>query len=125
MTNKKENIDNRKHGSVSTYMKYKCRCVQCSKAARAYYDKKNESRNARRAKARIYRISAQKLVDFISESQPEVYEKYKNKLGSWNSNGIDVWTADRICIELHTHPILVFGQEWIVNALQEKESVDA
>lgn len=117
---KKLNIEERLHGSASTYMKYKCRCAPCTEAATAAYALKNAKRNAKRAREAAKRIDAQRLVEYLSEAPPEIRSKYSDKFGGWTAFGIDVWTADKICIALETHPILVFGQMWIDKALEEE-----
>jgi hypothetical protein len=103
-------LKDRAHGCASTYLKYKCRCEPCAAAAKVHYGRKNANRRAKSAKKRAHKIDAQPLVAFISASQPEVYEKYKDKLGGWTTFGIDIWAADRICISLATHPVSIFGQ---------------
>jgi hypothetical protein len=119
-------LEDRRHGSASTYFKYKCRCEPCAVAAKASYTKKNAKRTKRHAEERAKRFNAAPLIEqiqLVSAIQPEIYEKYKGKLGGWTTFGIDVWTADRICIELKMHPVLVFGQVWIDKALEEDDLV--
>lgn len=117
---KKLNLEERVHGSASTYMKYKCRCAPCVEAARVAYDLKNARRNAARAREAAKRIDARALVAYLSEAPPEIRNKYSDRFGGWTTFGIDVWTADKICIDLETHPVLVFGQMWIDKALEEE-----
>lgn len=88
------------------------------------YAIKNKNRNAKRQKQAKARIPAQPLIDFIQESPPEVREKYAKMIAAWAQFGVDIWVADRICIELSTHPILVFGQQWIDKAFADAAEED-
>ena len=117
-------LEDRAHGSASTYYKYRCRCEPCTAAAKVSYAKKNAHRNRRRAEERAKRLDATPLIEqiqLVNMTQPEIYDKYKNKLGGWTTFGMDVWTADQICIELKLHPIEVFGQLWTTTALELDE----
>jgi hypothetical protein len=115
------------HGSAHTYIKYKCRCAPCTAAVQLRYAKKNENRNKkRRAVKPIKKINASPLIEqvqLISEVRPDIYSKYARQISGWTKYGVDVWTADRICIELSMHPIQVFGQAWIDEALEEDDLV--
>jgi hypothetical protein len=113
----------RVHGSASTYLKHKCRCDLCSAAAQIAYSKKNANRNAKRAGARVKKLNAAPLIEFIDGCPPKIRDEYTGKFSSWAKYGVDIWTADEICISLSTHPVLVFGQTWI-NAALEEENCD-
>lgn len=116
--------DGLSHGSATTYVKQKCRCELCTAAVQIRYAIKNKNRNAKRQKQAKARIPAQPLIDFIQESPPEVREKYAKMIAAWAQFGVDIWVADRICIELSTHPILVFGQQWIDKAFADAAEED-
>jgi hypothetical protein len=122
---KRLNTEERVHGSASTYLKYKCRCEPCVAAVQEAYARKNAARNAKKAKARGAKLNAQPLIEFIGEAPPEIRDKYKDKFGGWATFGVDIWTADKICIDLSTHPVLVFGQVWIDKALEDEEVDDS
>ena len=113
-------LKERVHGSTSTYLKHKCRCAPCVEAAQKMYAKKNAKRNAKRAKESGARINAAPLIEYITTSPPQIRDRYKDRFGGWSTFGVDVWTADKICIDLSTHPVLVFGQMWIDKALEEE-----
>ena len=61
------------------------------------------------------------LIELLLKSENEVRFKYSHGFAAWVKHGVDVYTADRICVELETHPIIVYGQLWIDKAL---ESID-
>ena len=96
-----------KHG-ISRYRDYNCRCEICRRAISEY-----------KLKQRIAKlIPVQPMIDKFGES---FCRQYKGSIDKWIAKGINVYTADKICCSKGFHPVEVFGDIWIDNALQISE----
>jgi hypothetical protein len=103
-----------------------CRCPACEPRYLAWLARNNELKKIQRKKAaderRRKRLDGAPLVKLLREENitNEIIKKHSNEIFSWGEKlGIDAYLADKICISIGLHPIEVFGEEWLIKALQE------
>lgn len=106
-----------RHG-LHRYRRFKCRCGVCLMAYAEY-----------RAKLRKHEpsplIDATPLIEFILGRNERMEGNLYHSLERWRVNGIDVHTADRVCVRRGLHPAVVFGDAWyaipFIEQLPEEE----
>lgn len=103
-----------KHG-LGKYKKEKCRCDVCVDAYRVYSLEYNTKKRAARTHNKI---DAGPLIDLLY-AQVETHSSLGRKLRRWRSQGVDIYTADRLCCEMGYHPFEVFGDAWWKGAFDE------
>lgn len=106
------------HGTYGMYRTRGCRCEDCKVAAaetRARYrtvvpgtQPKNYSVSYGSIKLVL---DATPIIEFImANREPDRF--MMQRIRRWERNGIDVYQADRIAVEMGTHPALIWGWDF-------------
>lgn len=90
------------HG-YSGYRDRKCRCEICKDAARVV-----RSRYRKKSDNSKLVLDGNVLVDWL-ERNDYAGELDARQLARWRTNGIHVYTADRICLSFGIHPTFLYG----------------
>jgi hypothetical protein len=114
------------HGSRKEVGRW-CKCPKCKPKYLEHLRKSGELKKRRRQEAieeKIRkRLNAAPLVRILREKEitNDIIRKHSTEIFFWGERtGIDAYLADKICISIGLHPIEVFGEEWLVKALQEE-----
>ena len=105
---------NRQHGRIGAYREG-CRCEPCKFAG------KESNRNRKRREAAQPKISVQPMKDGLPAN---FMHEHRAGIPRWETEGIPMFMADRICVKYGHHPWNIFGDEWYKD-LWEKEETDA
>jgi hypothetical protein len=105
-----------KHG-LGRYKKQKCRCDICMEANRLYCEQRRERNHAARTRNKI---DATPLIDLLYKDV-ETHSSLGRKLRRWRYQGVDIYTADKLCCEMGYHPYEVFGDAWWKGAFEDVE----
>jgi hypothetical protein len=104
-----------------------CKCPKCKHKYDEWLVKNNERKRLKRqqeAKDRSRkRLNPEPLISLLKEEKiiNDVIRKYSSELyANGPRYGLDVYVADKICVSIGLHPLEVFGDEWLVKALQEE-----
>lgn len=103
-----------KHG-LGRYKKQKCRCEDCVTAYNTWSRNYQAEKIAKRMRNKL---DAAPLIDLLY-AQVETHSSLGRKLRRWKYEGVDIYTADKICCELGYHPFEVFGDSWWKGAFDE------
>jgi hypothetical protein len=103
-----------KHG-LSRFKHYKCRCDVCVEANRVYVIQRKEKQDT---KKRAGKIPAEPLIALLY-SQIDTHSSLGRKVRRWRHEGVDIYTADKLCCEMGYHPYEVFGDLWWKGALDD------
>lgn len=87
------------HGRAS-YCKMICRCQICTDAHNEYSSKWKRDRT-------VGKLNAKPLIE-VSLKSP-TFNIRPDTLNNILENGVDVFTADRYCIEMGYHPMQLYG----------------
>lgn len=103
-----------KHG-IGRYKKHGCRCDICVAAQKESSRKRTENF---RASKRRGKLPAEPLIALLYD-QVDCHSSLGRKIRRWRYEGIDPYTADKLCCEMGYHPFEVFGDAWWKGAFDD------
>lgn len=95
-----------------------CRCDLCVADWTRLRLRRQEQREIEREKRRRDLLDAEPLLRLVYE-QVDPHSSLGRKMRYWRANGVDIYTADKLCCELGYHPFEVFGDAWWKGAFDE------
>jgi hypothetical protein len=87
----------------NTYLKYKCRCEECVRDNSLYKLKR------RREKTYPLRLDGKVFVERLYKDN-RTNAVGRKSLDRWLKEGIELYSADRMCMKLGYHPVEIWGQ---------------
>ena len=106
-----------KHGRQK-YYRDKCRCDKCVRSWDNFNLKRNAKKKETRAAIKARKLDAAPILALMYE-QVDKHSSLGRKMRYWRANGVDPYTADKVCCELGYHPFEVFGDAWWRGAFDE------
>lgn len=104
-----------------------CRCSKCKSKYDTWLARNTQRKRIKRQQEaeerRRKRLDPEPLIILLQEEGiiNDTIRKHSNAVYSNGPRyGLDVYVADEICVSIGMHPLEVFGDEWIIKALQEE-----
>jgi hypothetical protein len=95
----------KKH-NYTRYKKDRCRCDECCAAFEEY------QKSRRKHPEKSFKIPAGPLVEFIKQHDGRLQGMQARSAKRWLVDGVDIFTADRVCVTRGFHPFEVYGDAW-------------